>query len=75
MDDPRVAVHSLSRRNLGTDKIVFGKPVKSAPTPISRIMRPEEAFRATLLDCLAQITANAASSVTCARLLSALGTK
>ncbi len=58
MDDPRAAVHSLSRRNLGA---VFGKPVKSAPTPISKVMRPEEAFRATLLDCLAQITANAAT--------------
>ena len=59
MDDPRAAVHSLSRR--GAEKMVFGKPVKSAPTPISRKMRPEEAFRATLLDCLAQITANAAT--------------
>src|SRR5690349_5197055 len=58
MDDPRAAVHSLSRRNLG---VVFGKPVKSAPTPISKAMGPEEAFRATLLDCLAQITANAAT--------------
>ena len=58
MDDPRAAVHSLSRRTLG---VVFGKPVKSAPTPISKTMRPEEAFRATLLDCLAQITANAAT--------------
>lgn len=58
MDDPRAAVHSLSRRNLGA---VFGKPVKSAPAPISKAMRPEEAFRATLLDCLAQITANAAT--------------
>ena len=59
MDDPRAAVHSMSRR--GAEKMVFGKPVKSAPTPISRKMRPEEAFRATLLDCLAQITANAAT--------------
>jgi triphosphatase len=59
MDDPRAVVHSLSRR--GAEKMVFGKPVKSAPTPISKTMRPEEAFRATLLDCLAQITANAAS--------------
>lgn len=59
MDDPRAVVHSLSRR--GAEKLVFGQPVKSAPTPISRNMRPEEAFRATLLDCLAQITANAAT--------------
>ena len=43
MDDPRAAVHSMSRR--GAEKMVFGKPVKSAPTPISRKMRPEEAFR------------------------------
>jgi CHAD domain-containing protein len=56
MDDPRAAVHSLSRRSLGPLK-----PVKAAPTPISKDMRPEEAFRATLLDCLAQITANAAT--------------
>ena len=56
MDDPRAAVHSLSRRSLGPLK-----PVKAAPTPISKKMRPEEAFRATLLDCLAQITANAAT--------------
>jgi len=59
MDDPRAVVHSLSRR--GLEKMVFGKPVKSSPTPISKRMRPEEAFRATLLDCLAQITANAAT--------------
>jgi len=56
MDDPRAAVHSLSRRSLGPLK-----PVKAAPAPISKKMRPEEAFRATLLDCLAQITANAAT--------------
>ena len=59
MDDPRAVVHSLSRR--GAEKMVFGKPVKSAPTPVSKAMRPEEAFRAALLDCLAQITANAAT--------------
>ena len=28
MDDPRAVVHSLSRR--GAEKMVFGKPVKSA---------------------------------------------
>ncbi|HET7084194.1 MAG TPA: CHAD domain-containing protein [Rhizomicrobium sp.] len=61
MDDPRAAVHSLTRRNLSADKIVFGKPAKAAPAPIAKKMRPEEAFRATLLDCLAQITANAAA--------------
>jgi CHAD domain-containing protein len=59
MDDPRAVVHSLSRR--GAEKMVFGKPVKAVTTPISKRMRPEEAFRATLLDCLAQITANAAT--------------
>ena len=56
MDDPRAAVHSLTRRSLGPLK-----PVKAAPAPISKEMRPEEAFRAILLDCLAQITANAAT--------------
>lgn len=56
MDDPRAAVHSLVRRNLGPIA-----PVKAMPTHLSRSMRPEEAFRATLLDCLAQITANAAT--------------
>jgi CHAD domain-containing protein len=59
MDDPRAVVHSLSRRS--AEKLVFGKPVKSAPLRVSKAMRPEEAFRATLLDCLAQITANAAT--------------
>ena len=61
MDDPRAAVHSLVRRNFGADKMVFGKPAKAAPLHVTRSMRPEEAFRATLSDCLAQITANAAT--------------
>lgn len=61
MEDTLAAVHSLSRRGRGPDKIVFGKPVKAVPAHISRRMRPEEAFRATLSDCLAQINANAAS--------------
>jgi CHAD domain-containing protein len=61
MDDPRAAVHSLARRNLSADKMVFGKPAKAVSTPVAKSMRPEEAFRATLSDCLAQITANAAS--------------
>jgi triphosphatase len=59
MDDPRVAVHSLSRR--GPDQVLFGKPVKAMAAHVSRRMRPQDAFRATLSDCLAQITANAAS--------------
>jgi CHAD domain-containing protein len=59
MDDPRAAVHSLTRR--GQEKTVFGKPVKAVPGYVAKSMRPEEAFRATLLDCLAQITANAAT--------------
>jgi len=56
MDDPRATIHSLVRRNLGPIK-----PVKAAPAHLSRSMRPEDAFRTTLLDCLAQITANAAT--------------
>jgi CHAD domain-containing protein len=56
MDDPRVDVHSLTRRSLGPVK-----PVKALPTHLDPSMRPEDAFRATLLDCLAQITANTAA--------------
>jgi triphosphatase len=56
MDDPRAAVHSLVRRSLGP-----AQPVKAAPGYVAKSMRPEEAFRATLADCLAQITANAAT--------------
>jgi CHAD domain-containing protein len=56
MDDPRVDVHTLTRRSLGPVK-----PVKALPTHLAPSMRPEDAFRATLLDCLAQITANAAA--------------
>lgn len=59
MDDPRASVHSLTRRP--KDKTVFGQPVKAVPGYIAKSMRPEEAFRATLTDCLAQITANAAA--------------
>ena len=59
MDDPRAAVHSLTRR--AKDKTVFGQPVKAVPGYVARSMRPEEAFRATLSDCLTQITANAAA--------------
>lgn len=56
MDDPRVDVHILTRRSLGPVK-----PVKALPTHLAPSMRPEDAFRATLLDCLAQITANTAA--------------
>ncbi|HEY4077722.1 MAG TPA: CHAD domain-containing protein [Rhizomicrobium sp.] len=56
MEDPRVAVHSLVRRNLGP-----ARPVKAGPAAIASSMRPEEAFRATLSDCLTQIAANAAT--------------
>jgi CHAD domain-containing protein len=56
MDDPRAAVHSLVRRSLGPTQ-----PVKAIPGYVAKKMRPEEAFRATLSDCLAQITANAAT--------------
>jgi triphosphatase len=56
MDDPRAAVHSLARRSLGPTQ-----PVKAVAGYVAKSMRPEEAFRATLSDCLAQITANAAT--------------
>ena len=61
MDDPRASVHSLLRRNHGADKMVFGKPAKASSRHIAKTMRPEDAFRATLSDCLSQITANAAT--------------
>lgn len=61
MDDPRASVHSLIRRNHGADKMVFGKPAKGSSRVIAKAMRPEEAFRATLSDCLSQIAANAAT--------------
>ena len=57
MDDPRPAsIHSLSRKGLGP-----AQPVKAGPARISRAMRPEDVFRATLSDCLAQMTANVAT--------------
>jgi CHAD domain-containing protein len=56
MDDPRVVIHSLSRRNLGP-----AKPVKALASYVARDMHPQEAFRATLSDCLAHIAANAAT--------------
>lgn len=57
MDDPRPAsIHSLSRHGLGP-----AQPVKARPARITRSMRPEDVFRATLSDCLAQMTANAAT--------------
>lgn len=57
MDDPRPAsIHSLSRKRLGP-----AQPVKAGPARINRTMRPEDVFRATLSDCLAQMTANAAT--------------
>lgn len=59
MDEQRATVHSLTRR--AKDKTVFGQPVKAVPGYLARSMRPEDAFRATLSDCLAQITANAAT--------------
>ena len=57
MDDPRLAsIHSLARKGLGP-----AQPVKAHPARISRAMRPEDVFRATLSDCLAQLTANVAT--------------
>lgn len=57
MDDPRPAsIHSLARHGLGP-----AQPVKARPARIDRAMRPEDVFRATLSDCLAQMTANAAT--------------
>lgn len=56
MDDPTATIHFLARRKLGP-----AQPVKALPSYVAAAMRPEEAFRAILSDCLAQITANAAT--------------
>jgi CHAD domain-containing protein len=57
MDDPRPAsIHSLVRRDTGP-----AEPVKARPAHIHRGMNPDDAFRTTLSDCLAQMTANAAT--------------
>lgn len=57
MDDPRpAAIHTLARKGLGP-----AQPVKSHPVCINRAMRPDDVFRATLSDCLAQLTANVAA--------------
>jgi CHAD domain-containing protein len=57
MDDPRpAAIHSLIRRDTAP-----AEPVKARPARLHAKMSPDEAFRVTLLDCLAQMTANAAT--------------
>jgi len=55
MDDPRPAsIHSLSRR-----VVPPAQPVKARGVRIHPKMTPDDAFRAILSDCLAQMTANA----------------
>src|SRR5580698_8491070 len=55
MDDPRTAsIHSLSRRAAHP-----AQPVKARSAHIHAKMSPDDAFRTTLSDCLAQMTANA----------------
>jgi len=55
MDDPRPAsIHSLSRRSVHP-----AQPVKARSAHIHSRMSPDDAFRVTLSDCLAQMTANA----------------
>ena len=55
MDDPRPAsIHSLSRR-----VVPPAQPVKARVARIHPKMSPDDAFRTTLADCLAQMTANA----------------
>ncbi len=57
MDDPRPAsIHSLIRRNSAP-----AEPVKARPAHLNPKMTPDQAFRITLSDCLAQLTANAAT--------------
>jgi CHAD domain-containing protein len=52
MEDLRADLHSLSRRSPV-------QPVKAIPVHITADLTAEDAFRATLSDCLAQMTANA----------------
>ena len=55
MDDPRPAsIHSLSRR-----VVPPAQPMKARGVRIHPKMTPDDAFRAILSDCLAQMTANA----------------
>jgi CHAD domain-containing protein len=55
MDDPRpVSIHSLSRR-----VVPPAQPVKARVARIHPKMTPDDAFRTTLANCLAQMTANA----------------
>ena len=55
MDDPRTAsIHSLSRRSAHP-----AQPVKARSAHIHAKMSPDDAFRVTLSDCVAQMTANA----------------
>jgi CHAD domain-containing protein len=56
--DQRSSVHYLVPRHFGPRP--YGRPVKVVPARITRAMTAEEAFRAALSDCLAQLTANAA---------------
>jgi CHAD domain-containing protein len=57
MEEPRSAtLHSIVRRIQGP-----AEPVKARPVRLHKKMSPEEAFRITLSDCLAQMTANAAT--------------
>jgi CHAD domain-containing protein len=56
MDDASAKIHFLASRNLGP-----ARPTKAMPSHVTRDMRPGDAFRATLADCLAQIAANAAT--------------
>src|ERR1700677_4144242 len=54
MDEPRPAsIHSLSRRAAHP-----AQPVKARSAHIHAKMSPDDAFRTTLADCLAQMTAN-----------------
>src|SRR5438067_2069247 len=57
MDEPRPAsIHSLVRRDPAP-----AQPAKARPAHIHAKMNPDEAFRITLSDCLAQMSANAAT--------------
>lgn len=54
-EDPRSAAISLS----GSDRIEIARVARARPVRLTKRMTVEEAFRVTVLECLAQVAANA----------------
>jgi CHAD domain-containing protein len=58
MDEPRPAIVRSLARSLRYDEDT-DHAARARPAPLTRRMAPDDAFRVTLLECLAQISANA----------------